>query len=200
MECHDENTNYKSRKSCFTCRNCRDFSKIIEAKSKIPAKRKIDEESTSKEQSPNIESQNEGFQGFQLDELNDQRNDNTKVTPIEATSSAVRQSSNTDKPVEYESSIDFDLSANNHIQSFLQDEPVEDPSSWDCDNVYEYFSRYFPRDAHILRDEEIDGKSLLLMKRSDVIGLKLKLGVAINMYAHVLKLQTKKNDFTIAWS
>ena len=39
--------------------------------------------------------------------------------------------------------------------------------------------------------QEIDGQSLLLLKRSDVLtGLNLKLGPALKIYQHVAKLQT----------
>lgn len=39
--------------------------------------------------------------------------------------------------------------------------------------------------------QEIDGQSLLLMKRSDVLtGLSIKLGPALKIYQHVIKLQT----------
>ena len=39
--------------------------------------------------------------------------------------------------------------------------------------------------------QEIDGKSLLLMKRSDVLtGLSLKLGPALKIYTHIQRLQT----------
>lgn len=38
--------------------------------------------------------------------------------------------------------------------------------------------------------QEIDGQSLLLMKRSDVLtGLSIRLGPALKMYQHVMKLQ-----------
>ena len=39
--------------------------------------------------------------------------------------------------------------------------------------------------------QEIDGQSLLLLKRSDVLqGLSLRLGPALKIYNHVMKLQT----------
>lgn len=46
--------------------------------------------------------------------------------------------------------------------------------------------------------QEIDGKSLLLMKRSDVLmGLALRLGPALKIYAHVERLQTRGD--TLLW-
>ena len=42
--------------------------------------------------------------------------------------------------------------------------------------------------------QEIDGPSLLLLKRSDVLqGLSLRLGPALKIYNHVMKLQTAGN-------
>lgn len=41
--------------------------------------------------------------------------------------------------------------------------------------------------------QEIDGQSLLLLKRSDVLqGLSLKLGPALKIYTHVMRLQTSR--------
>ena len=40
--------------------------------------------------------------------------------------------------------------------------------------------------------QEIDGRSLLLMRRSDVLtGLSLKLGPALKIYTHVQRLQMR---------
>lgn len=77
--------------------------------------------------------------------------------------------------------IIVDLSVYNQINvDSLKDNFSADPSAWDCDRVYTYFQQYFPNDAQIFKDEQIDGHSLLQMQRSDIIGLKLKLGIAIN--------------------
>lgn len=44
--------------------------------------------------------------------------------------------------------------------------------------------------------QEIDGKSLLLMRRSDVLsGLSLKLGHALKIYVYVQRLQTVGQPF-----
>lgn len=48
--------------------------------------------------------------------------------------------------------------------------------------------------------QEIDGRSLLLMKRADVInGLKLKLGPALKIYRQVVKLQLRRDDPKLYW-
>lgn len=51
----------------------------------------------------------------------------------------------------------------------------------------------FEKEAIIFREQEIDGKSLLLMKRGDVItGLNLPLGVALKLYSFINHLQIFK--------
>lgn len=64
---------------------------------------------------------------------------------------------------------------------------------WTHDEIYEYFKRLFPLQAHVFRDEEIDGAVLYQLKREDVLcGLKLKVGPAIKIYEHILKMQTDR--------
>lgn len=65
------------------------------------------------------------------------------------------------------------------------------PSEWTIDEVEAYISTIgFPDQAHVFREEEIDGRSLLLLKRTDVLkGLPLKLGPALKIYAHIHQLQ-----------
>ncbi|MBN3286604.1 SAM13 protein, partial [Polyodon spathula] len=82
--------------------------------------------------------------------------------------------------------------------------PVEngqlpDPAHWAVSDVVNYFKAAgFDEQACAFQDQEIDGKSLLLMTRNDVLtGLSIKLGPALKMYEyHVKPLQTqhlKKN-------
>jgi SAM domain (Sterile alpha motif) len=47
--------------------------------------------------------------------------------------------------------------------------------------------------------QEIDGPSLLLMKRNDVVrNMGLKLGPAVKMYTHIRRLQTRRADLLFA--
>ncbi|XP_048761214.1 histone acetyltransferase KAT6B-like isoform X3 [Ostrea edulis] len=66
-----------------------------------------------------------------------------------------------------------------------------DASKWGVDDVARFFINLGYKDqAEALQEQEIDGQSLLLMKRSDVlIGLSIRLGPALKMYQHVMKLQ-----------
>lgn len=63
---------------------------------------------------------------------------------------------------------------------------------WTVADVASYFSAAgFPEQAMAFRSQEIDGKSLLLMQRSDVLtGLSIRLGPALKIYErHVKVLQ-----------
>jgi len=70
---------------------------------------------------------------------------------------------------------------------------IPDASNWEIEDVVGFFrSVGFIDQASVFREQEIDGKSLLLMKRNDVLtGLSLKLGPALKIYYHVQRLQTR---------
>jgi hypothetical protein len=57
--------------------------------------------------------------------------------------------------------------------------------------VEKYFNdKGLPEAGALFREQEVDGLSLLLMKRSDVIfGLRLRLGPALKVYKLILQLQ-----------
>uniref|UniRef100_T1JP58 Histone acetyltransferase n=1 Tax=Strigamia maritima TaxID=126957 RepID=T1JP58_STRMM len=82
------------------------------------------------------------------------------------------------------------------INSDKENNEVPDASEWSIDDVVSYFKKAgFPDQAGCFRDQEIDGKSLLLLKRSDVLtGLSMKLGPALKIYNHVKRLQVRRLD------
>lgn len=82
------------------------------------------------------------------------------------------------------------------------DECIPDASEWTVDQVSSYFSgQGYPEEAAIFKLNEIDGASLLLMKRSDVLlGLQLKLGPALKLYGQVKRLQIRQNDPQLIWA
>ncbi|XP_067641771.1 histone acetyltransferase KAT6B [Eurosta solidaginis] len=82
-------------------------------------------------------------------------------------------------------------------------EPIDVPDvkDWNVDQVATYFAKYFPNEAHVFKEHEIDGTSLLLLKRSDVIKkLPIKLGPSLRIYSLILKIQTQLNDPTLGWN
>lgn len=81
-------------------------------------------------------------------------------------------------------------------EGFPIDDSIPDASCWTTSQVYEYFATHFQPDlARVFKDQDIDGQSLLLMKRNDVLaGLNLKLGPALKIYGHVKKLQVRRSN------
>ncbi|XP_059059698.1 histone-lysine N-methyltransferase 2C-like isoform X1 [Achroia grisella] len=89
-------------------------------------------------------------------------------------------------------------------QSKLGDLPIDpsipDITNWTTEDVYEYFMTNFPEAAPILKEQEFDGQALNMARRADiVIGLGLPLGPGLALYRIVVKLQTRKDDWTMCW-
>uniref|UniRef100_A0A0K2V691 Atherinlike [Aplysia californica] n=1 Tax=Lepeophtheirus salmonis TaxID=72036 RepID=A0A0K2V691_LEPSM len=81
-------------------------------------------------------------------------------------------------------------------EDYLPDPEIPDVSYWDPKQVEDHFIRmgFSPEQAHVFLDQEIDGKSLLLLQRSDVTSsLGLKLGPALKLFNHIKKLQTRRH-------
>uniref|UniRef100_A0A8D0PNV1 Sterile alpha motif domain containing 13 n=1 Tax=Sus scrofa TaxID=9823 RepID=A0A8D0PNV1_PIG len=81
-----------------------------------------------------------------------------------------------------------------HAGSSVENGRPPDPADWAVMDVVNYFrTAGFEEQANAFQEQEIDGKSLLLMTRNDVLtGLQLKLGPALKIYEyHVKPLQTK---------
>ncbi|KAI4904789.1 hypothetical protein NFI96_016108 [Prochilodus magdalenae] len=74
--------------------------------------------------------------------------------------------------------------------SVKTEEIAQDPLQWSVADVVSYFTAVgFPEQAVAFRTQEIDGKSLLLMQRSDVLtGLSIRLGPALKIYEHHVKV------------
>ncbi|KAM4585546.1 sterile alpha motif domain-containing protein 1 [Odontesthes bonariensis] len=67
------------------------------------------------------------------------------------------------------------------------------PMDWSVSDVVSYFTAAgFPEQAAAFRIQEIDGKSLLLMQRNDVLtGLSIRLGPALKIYERHVKVLQK---------
>uniref|UniRef100_A0A336MLA6 CSON001710 protein n=1 Tax=Culicoides sonorensis TaxID=179676 RepID=A0A336MLA6_CULSO len=76
---------------------------------------------------------------------------------------------------------------------------IPDVSSWTFNQIHDYFAKLFPKEAYIFKDQEIDGTSLLLMTRSDMFKFNMKLGPALNIYRHIVMLQTRSYDPRKTW-
>lgn len=73
------------------------------------------------------------------------------------------------------------------------DEEVPNATHWPVEQVVQYFNeKGFQENSDVFRQQDIDGTSLLMLTRNDVLcGLQLKLGPALKMYKHVRILQTR---------
>ncbi|CAG2108393.1 unnamed protein product, partial [Medioppia subpectinata] len=65
------------------------------------------------------------------------------------------------------------------------------PQKWSVEEVESFIrDAGFPSESQIFKEQEIDGRSLLLLRRMDVLtGLSLKLGPALKIYNHISRLQ-----------
>ncbi|XP_051021358.1 sterile alpha motif domain-containing protein 13 isoform X2 [Acomys russatus] len=93
-------------------------------------------------------------------------------------------------------SVDMDNKGNAcvGVKNSMENGRPPDPADWAVMDVVNYFrTAGFEEQANAFQEQEIDGKSLLLMTRNDVLtGLQLKLGPALKIYEyHVKPLQTK---------
>lgn len=72
----------------------------------------------------------------------------------------------------------------------VKEEIGQDPLHWTVADVVSYITSVgFPEQAAAFKTQEIDGKSLLLMQRSDVLtGLSIRLGPALKIYENHVKV------------
>lgn len=65
------------------------------------------------------------------------------------------------------------------------------PQQWTIEDVATFVKFIgFPDQSMIFKEQEIDGISLLLLKRMDVLtGLSMKLGPALKIFGHIQRLQ-----------
>ncbi|XP_037042804.1 uncharacterized protein LOC119079092 [Bradysia coprophila] len=128
-----------------------------------------------------------GFLGFNADEvIETSSSDEDESNDLVQTARVQRPAQNR-MPQRHPSGTDDDVSS-------------IDASDWSIEQVFKYFKNIFPRHAHVFKDHEIDGPSLYLLKRGDIVkGFDIKIGPALKIYGHILKLQTKNNDPTLSW-
>lgn len=73
---------------------------------------------------------------------------------------------------------------------------IPDVRQWTYQQVSNYFNQklgFTKSDSAIFTNEEIDGETLMIMKRSDIVTNKfqqLKLGTALKMWSQIIKFQT----------
>ncbi|KAH8240443.1 hypothetical protein KR038_002605 [Drosophila bunnanda] len=109
----------------------------------------------------------------------------SKESPMNSSFSG--PSTSTSTPAEITDSVTENIKSN----------PV---SKWTVDQVVCFVRKRYPVEAHVFRDQDIDGASLLLLTRHDVMTrFGLKVGPALHIYELVLSLQSQSNDVAVAW-
>ncbi|KAH8408849.1 hypothetical protein KR009_002207 [Drosophila setifemur] len=79
----------------------------------------------------------------------------------------------------------------------VENQPV---STWSVEQVVGFVAKHYPKEANVFRYQDIDGASLLLLTRQDVMnGFGLKLGPALRVFELVMALQNRTDDVTLAW-
>ncbi|XP_052897123.1 bromodomain-containing protein DDB_G0278469 [Anopheles moucheti] len=78
---------------------------------------------------------------------------------------------------------------------YSNDESVKDIRYWSCDDVCRFFGRHCKAWGDLFHEQEIDGASLLLMRKGDVLTrFGLKLGPAMELYQRIVALQNGDRD------
>ncbi|XP_066145937.1 sterile alpha motif domain-containing protein 1 [Euwallacea fornicatus] len=115
-------------------------------------------------------------------------------------SDSSRRGKNQSESPEQEGESDSNSGKESDQEDHDIDPSIPDATHWTPDDVYEYFAQYFPEEAKVFKEQEIDGRSLLLLKRLDVLtNLNLKLGPALKIYRHVTMLQVRRDDRRLYW-
>lgn len=74
-------------------------------------------------------------------------------------------------------------------------------SKWTSKDVYSYFLKqgFEEKDARTFLEQEIDGETLLILRREDLANLNLRVGVFIKMWNRIVTFQSGSNDITQGW-
>ncbi|KAG5683940.1 hypothetical protein PVAND_013196 [Polypedilum vanderplanki] len=78
---------------------------------------------------------------------------------------------------------------------------IPNVSKWTSKDVYNYFVKqgFEEKDARTFLEQEIDGETLLILRREDLANLNLRVGVFIKMWNRIVTFQSGSNDVTQGW-
>lgn len=192
--CHEPNIGRGVRRvgwQCATCRRRREKDETKERKSATNSRAPSRAASSVTNNELQSEEDNE-FTGFNDTDIDEPKNSGVK----EETNCRSNTSFGEVPQIDMEKAKQmFKTPYNNAPNS----DTIPDVSSWTYNQIYDYFFKIFPKEAFIFKDQEIDGTSLLLMTRSDIFKFNLKLGPALNIFRHIVMLQTRSYDPRKTW-
>jgi hypothetical protein len=83
----------------------------------------------------------------------------------------------------------------------LNDRKIPDVSKWSSSEVYSYFlaQGFEEKDARTFKEQEIDGETLMILRREDLRNLNLRVGVFVKMWNRIVSFQSGSNDISQGW-
>ncbi|XP_063703550.1 uncharacterized protein LOC134833228 [Culicoides brevitarsis] len=189
--CHDPKIGKGVRRANWHCYKCRQRELEIKLERKSATSSRAPSRSASSTNEKDLQSEEDNdFTGFNDTDLDDQ----PKKAKTQVKEEGPKITENLQINVEKAKKL-FKTPQNNAPNS----DTIPDVSAWTYNQIHDYFAKVFPKEAFIFKDQEIDGTSLLLMTRSDMFKFNLKLGPALNIYRHIVMLQTRSYDPRKTW-
>uniref|UniRef100_A0A182JVQ2 USP domain-containing protein n=1 Tax=Anopheles christyi TaxID=43041 RepID=A0A182JVQ2_9DIPT len=176
-------------------------TKLLEKRSKSRSGRNTEEDDDDAQEDEEYEEednkQQHDFAGFSETELSGHGDVNSTLTDERLS-----------VPIKHELSTDSDDGQTSEMREHTSDIAIKGSQSdgegdectkeiryWTCDDVCRYFSKHSKAWGDIFQEQEIDGPSLLLMRKTDVLSrFGLKLGPALELYQRIVALQNGDRD------
>ncbi|XP_049278427.1 nucleolin [Anopheles funestus] len=188
----------KSHTKSVRDRTAEEFDNINDEE-KEEEEQEEDEEDDEEEEEEEDNKQQHDFAGFSETELcghgnvNDAKPDERIYVPIKPDPNADSDGDVADTIAPSKSNKS--AIKTDHSNDDEGDESAKDIRYWSCDDVCRFFSRHCRAWGDLFHEQEIDGASLLLMRKGDVLSrFGLKLGPAMELYQRIVALQNGDRD------
>ncbi|XP_039500034.1 histone-lysine N-methyltransferase 2D [Drosophila santomea] len=192
----------------------REDQPVVPRKSNAGRKKRVQSEPTGQEKPAKIEKIAKRSPPLKTDEKSEKKEEKREYKKEEETEE-IQVKVEKVEPVEMES-VQIENQPENQIEPKQEappsrltpiaavDSPVEmkgqPVSSWSVEQVVHFVAKHYPKEANVFRYQDIDGASLLLLTRQDVMnGFGLKLGPALRVFELVMSLQSRSDDVRLAW-
>uniref|UniRef100_A0AAG5DY40 SAM domain-containing protein n=1 Tax=Anopheles atroparvus TaxID=41427 RepID=A0AAG5DY40_ANOAO len=185
----------KSIPAPWTCPSClwdKESEKGNKSHHKIQEQSSTPQTSTSRVAEEEDNKQQHDFAGFSETELSGHGNDDTPEN--ECLSIPIKTEPDPESGDDRRRSSDH-IKHNQEKPDKSIEKYEKDIRYWSCDDVCRYFSQHCQDWGDLFQEQEIDGPSLLLMRRGDVLSrFGLKLGPAMELYQRIVALQNGDRD------